>query len=111
MEKEKKFPVRVSWEFNFDLDTIYTYGLDTFGIQQAEQYENEIWKLVEGLSLNWSFFPECRHLPTKSKMYRWIILESHFIIYRITATEIQVLRIVHSHRSVNKIKVLRSIKL
>ena len=45
MEKEKIFSVRVSREFNFDLDTIYTYGIDTFGIQQAEQYENEIWKL------------------------------------------------------------------
>lgn len=111
MEKEKKLSVRVSLEFNFDLDHIFTYGKDTFGIQQAELYESEIWKLIEGLSLNWPFFSECRHLPTKSKMYRWIILELHFIIYRITATEIQVLRIVHSHRSVTKIKGSRSIKL
>lgn len=111
MEKEKKLPVRVSMEFNFDLDNVYTYGTDTFGIRQAELYENEIWKLVDGLSLNWPFFSECRHLPTKSKMYRWIILESHLIIYRITATEIQVLRIVHSHRSVTKIKGSRNIKL
>jgi len=111
MEKKKKFPVRVSREFNFDLDNVYTYEIDTIGIQQAELYEAEIWKLVDGLPLNWSFFPECRHLPTKSKMYRWIILESHVIIYRITETEIQVLRIVNSHRSVTKIKDSRSIKL
>ena len=111
MEKKKKFPVRVSREFNFDLDNVYTYGIDTFGVRQAELYENEIWKLVEGLSLNWPFFSECRHLPTKSKMYRWIILESHLIIYRITGKEIQVLRIVHSHRSITKIKDSKSIKL
>ena len=111
MEKEKKLPVRVSMEFNVDLDNVYTYGIDTFGVRQAELYENEIWKLVEGLSLNWPFFSECRHLPTKSKMYRWIILESHLIIYRITATEIQVLRMVHSHRSITKIKDSKSIKL
>ncbi len=111
MEKEKKLPVRVSREFNIDLDNIYTYGIDTFGLKQAELYENEIWKLVEGLSLNWQFFSECRHLTTKSKMYRWIILDSHLIIYRITDTEIQVLRIVHSHRSVTKIKDSKSIKL
>jgi len=111
MEKEKKLPVRVSSEFNFDLDNVYAYGIDTFGVRQAELYENEIWKLVEGLSLNWPFFSECRHLPTKSKMYRWIILESHLIIYRITNTEIQVLRIVHSHRSIAKIKDSKSIKL
>jgi len=111
MEKEKKLPVRVSMEFNFDLENVYTYGLETFGVRQAELYENEIWKLVNGLSLNWPFFSECRHLPTKSKMYRWIILESHLIIYRITNTEIQVLRIVHSHRSITKIKDSKSIKL
>lgn len=111
MEKEKKLPVRVSVEFTIDLDSIYAYGLNTFGIRQAELYENEIWKLVEGLAYNWMFFSECRHLPTKSKIYRWIILESHLIIYRITTTEIQVLRIVHSHRSITKIKGSRGIKL
>jgi plasmid stabilization system protein ParE len=111
VEEAKKLPVRVSKEFSFDLDNVYQYGIDTFGIRQAELYENEIWKLVEGLSHNWSFFSECRHLPTKSKMYRWIILESHLIIYRITATEIQVLRIVHSRRSITKIKASRRVKL
>jgi toxin ParE1/3/4 len=111
MEEEKKLPVRVSEVFHFDLDDIYQYGIDTFGIRQAELYENAIWKLVEGLSNNWPFFSECRHLPTKSKMYRWIILESHLIIYRITDKEIQVLRIVHSHRSTTKIKTSRSVKL
>jgi toxin ParE1/3/4 len=111
MEEEKKLPVNVSKVFNLDLDDIYQYGIDTFGIRQAELYENEIWKLVENLSSNWPFFSECRHLPTKSKMYRWIILESHLIIYRITDKEIQVLRIVHSRRSITKIKASRSVKL
>lgn len=111
MEEEKKLPVKTSDFFNIDLDNIYQYGIDTFGIRQAELYENAIWKLVEGLSINWPIFSECRHLPTKSKMYRWIILESHIIIYRITAKEIQVLRIIHSHRSITKIKVSRRIKL
>jgi toxin ParE1/3/4 len=111
MEEEKELPVKVSSEFNFDLDNIYKYGIETFGIRQAELYENEIWKLVEGLSGNWPFFSECHHLPTRSKLYRWIILESHLIIYRITDKEIQVLRIVHSHRSVTKIKATKRIKL
>jgi toxin ParE1/3/4 len=111
MEEEKKLPVKVSKVFNFDLDNIYQYSLDTFGIRQAELYENEIWKLVEGLSTNWPLFSECRHLPTESKMYRWIILESHLIIYRITDKEIQVLRIVHSNRSISKIRVSKRIKL
>ena len=109
MEEEKKLPVIVAEIFNHDLDEIYKYGIDTFGIRQTELYENEIWKLVESLSGTWPLFSECRHIPTKSKMYRWIILESHLIIYRATAKEIQVLRIVHSQRSITKIKASRRI--
>jgi len=111
MEDKKKLPVKVSRFFILDLDDIYNYGINTFGIRQARIYESEIWKLVEGLSGNWSFFSECHYLPTKSKIYRWIILESHVVIYRITESEIQVLRIIHSSRSVSKIRTSRSIKL
>jgi toxin ParE1/3/4 len=109
MEEATKLPVKVSREFNFDIDQIYAWGIETFGTRKAEFYENEIWKLVEGQSNNWPFFSECRHLPTKSKMYRWIILESHLIIYCITASEIQVIRIIHSHRSATKIKTTKNI--
>jgi toxin ParE1/3/4 len=110
MEEEKKLIVKLTLQFNIDLDIVYNYSIETFSIRQADLYESEIWKLVNGLSLNWSIFSECRHLPSKSKMYRWIILDSHLIIYRVTSTEIQVLRIVHSHWSVSKIKSARRIK-
>lgn len=85
--------------------------MDTFGIQQADNYENEIWQLIERLSFNYHLFPECRYLPTKTKMYRWIILDAHLIIYRITENEVQVLRILHSKRSINKIKSSKNIHL
>ncbi len=110
MEEEKKLRVKVSKSFIIDLDSIFQYGVETFGLRQTQLYENEIWKLVDGLSSNWQLFSECRHLSTKSKMYRWIILESHLIIYRITVKEIQVLRILHSNRSITKIKASRGVK-
>lgn len=111
MEETKELQVKLSKEFNFDLDDIFQYGVETFGIDQAEKYENEIWQLVERLSHNYLLFPECHHLPTKSKMYRWIILETHLIIYRIATPEIQVLRILHAKRSVTKIKTSRNVRL
>lgn len=111
MEEEKKLPLKVSKLFLIDLNSIFQYGVQTFGLRQAEIYENEIWKLVKGLSGNWLLFSECHHLPTKSKMYRWIVLESHLIIYRITKNEIQVLRILHSNRSITKIRASRGVRL
>jgi toxin ParE1/3/4 len=111
MEKEKRLPVKVSKTFLLDLDDIFSYGLETFGLTQAASYENEIWDLVESLPSKYYLFPECRHLPTKSKMYRWIILDSHLIIYRIAKHEVQVLKIMHSKRSITKIKAIRSIKI
>ncbi|MCF8360758.1 MAG: type II toxin-antitoxin system RelE/ParE family toxin [Prolixibacteraceae bacterium] len=53
----------------------------------------------------------CRHLSTKDKRYRNIILGSYLIIYRIHDTSIDVLRILHSHSSIKKIKTSRQIRL
>ncbi|MEI6047836.1 MAG: type II toxin-antitoxin system RelE/ParE family toxin [Bacteroidota bacterium] len=110
MEKEPK-PVIYSIQFKQDVIDVYKYSIETFGKIHAENYLDNIYRLVDNLYAIYDIYPECRHLPTKSRMYRWIILDSHLIIYRITATEIQVLRIVHSHRSISKIKASREVKL
>lgn len=81
MEKSSK-PVVYSPRFKLDVIDIFKYGLETFGKIQAERYQYLIYKLVDNLDVSYDMYPECRHLPTKSKMYRWIILESHLIIYR-----------------------------
>jgi len=61
--RRKKIPVKVSKLFLTDLNRTFQYGVETFGLRQAELYENEIWKLVKGLSGNWLLFSECLHLP------------------------------------------------
>ena len=111
MEEAKKLQVRLSIQFNYDLDDIYQYGLETFGLAQARLYEDKIWKLIAILSHNYLLFPECRYLVTKSKMYRWIILDSHLIIYRITGSQVQALRLLHAKRSITKIRASRSVRL
>jgi len=109
MEKGSK-PVRYSTQFKLDIINVFKYGFETFGRIQAEKYEQDIYRLVESLDVFYSIYPECRYLPTKSKVYRWIILESHLIIYRITDDEVQVLSMLHSKRSISKIKATRSIR-
>ena len=98
MEGTKTLQVRISEQFSRDLE-------------QAQLYEKEIWELIERLTTNYLLFPECHHLITKSRMYRWIILDAHSLIYRLQKNEIQVLRLIHTRRSINQIKAARSVRM
>ena len=111
MEGTKALQVKVSEQFSRDVEEAYQYGAETFGVTQAQLYEKNIWELVERLSTNYLFFPECHHLITKAKMYRWIIMDAHVIIYRLQKTEVQVLRLIHARRSITRIKATQRIKI
>jgi len=78
---------------------------------QAEKYVYTISQLVENLDTQYTYHPECRYLPTKSRIYRNIILDAHLIIYRITERQIEVLDIIHSASSIRKIRNVRSIRI
>jgi plasmid stabilization system protein ParE len=104
-------PYVVSWEFNESRKQIYEYSLETFGYFQAERYRMKIRKSLDTLSCYYTYYPECRHIPTKSRMYRNIILDAHLIIYRITNERIEVLNIIHSASSINKIRRVRKVRL
>jgi len=82
-----------------------------FGYFQAERYLQLIEDALDTLSDFYMAYPECRHLATKSRMYRNIILDSHLIIYRITNHRIEVLDIVHSASNIGKIRSTRSIQI
>ena len=88
------------WE---SYDNVYVQGLDLFGFYQAELYANKIKSILYELDQTYPYYPECRHLATKSRMYRNIILDSHLII--------EVLDIVHSASSMRKIKKTRNIHI
>ena len=104
-------PVKVSVEFDIHSTHIYDYTLDTFGYFQAERYQDKIEKALETLHGFYLAYPECRHIPTKSRMYRNIILDAHLIIYRITDERIEVLDIIHSASSIGKIRGVRNVRL
>jgi len=88
---------------------ILDYGIEAFGYIQARKYFNIISRFVEKLETDYTYHSECRHLATKSRMYRNIILDAHLIIYRITKERIEVLDIIHSASSVRKIREVRKI--
>ena len=105
--------VIASSQFWESYTNVYTQGLDLFGFYQAELYtnKNKIKSILYELDRTYPYYPECRHLATKSRMYRNIILDSHLIIYRITEERIEVLDIVHSASSMRKIKSARKIHI
>ena len=104
-------PFEVSNKFFESRAQVYDYGADIFGSLQAERYDSKIVKAVESLSDFYLAYPECRHLVTKSRMYRNIILDAHLIIYRVTDERIEVLDIIHSASSIGKIRGVRKIRL
>ena len=108
-ENERK-EVRISVQFDLDIISLYTYGEEVFGSVAAKSFIADIYSRVWSLDRMYLLHVECRHLPTKNKIYRNIILGSYLIIYRIKAECVEVLRILHSHSSIKRIKSTRQIR-
>ena len=103
--------VKISDRFYESFEQIYNFGFETFGYFQAEHYRQKIRISLSTLHESFLAYPECRHIPTKSRMYRNIILDAHLIIYRITNHRIEVLDIIHTASSISKIRSVGKIRL
>lgn len=110
MEK-RKIPVVRSEVFFNDIQNIFDYGVESFGLSAADAFIEDLVYRVECLSYQYDLHPECKHLPTKTRMYRNIILGSYLIIYRITPSRIEVLKAINSRMSYTRIRKARSIKI
>jgi plasmid stabilization system protein ParE len=107
-ELERK-EVKISEQFDQDIFSLYTYGMEMFGSIAAKSFIADIYSRVWSLDLMYLIHVECRHLPTKDKRYRNIILGSYLIIYRIKYDCVEVLRILQSHVSIRTIRSTRKI--
>ncbi|WP_082326350.1 type II toxin-antitoxin system RelE/ParE family toxin [Sunxiuqinia dokdonensis] len=103
--------VRISEQFDLDIISVYSFGEDMFGQSAAKSFVADIYSKVWSLDSNYLLHVECRHLVTKDKRYRNIILGSYLIIYKINNKTIDVLRILHSHSSIKNIKRSRQTRL
>jgi len=102
--------VNVSGQFNHDITEVYLYGEELFGQVAANSFISDIYSKISSLETSWMMHPECRHLATHDKRYRNIVIGNYLIIYRIKSDNILVLRILHSHSSITKIKSSRGVK-
>jgi plasmid stabilization system protein ParE len=110
VEIERK-EIRISDQFDLDIISVFLFGEEIFGLSAAKSFIADIYSKVWGLDLCYLLHVECRHLPTKDKRYRNIIFKSYLIIYKINHNTIDVLRILHAHSSIKKIKLSRQIRL
>jgi plasmid stabilization system protein ParE len=110
MEIGKKEVMRSKY-YLLDVQDIFEYGEITFGENAAINFYEDLKLIVKNLETHYLPHPECRHLETKSKLYRNIILGAYLIIYRIKPNRIEVLRAFHGSRSPKSIKSVRKIKI
>ena len=110
MEIGKKEVMRSKY-YLLDVQDIFEYGEITFGENAAINFYEDLKLIVKNLETHYLLHPECRHLETKSKLYRNIILGAYLIIYRIKPNRIVVLRAFHGSRSPKSIKSVRKIKI
>ncbi len=94
-----------------DIKAVFEYGAETFGFIAAKAFVAEVYMSIWGLDYQFNMYPECRFLPTKSKMYRNIIQGNYLIIYRITPRRVEVLRVFNSRVSIRKIRGVRGAKV
>lgn len=110
MVTSERKEVKISEQFNHDIVEVYLYGEEMFGQVAAKSFIADIFNKISTLETSWMMFPECRHLKTQDKRYRNIIIGNYLIIYKIKSDVILVLRILHSHSSISKIRSSREVK-
>jgi toxin ParE1/3/4 len=75
-----------------DLDEIWDYTLDRWGLDQAESYTRQLWKDIEIVAERPSLGREC---PDVRRGYRMYPSGSHVLFYRETIDGVDLVRILH----------------
>ncbi len=89
-ERERK-KVRISFQFDLDIQDIYRYGNEFFGSIAAKSFIADIYSRIWSLDEMFNLHPESRFLVTKNKRYRNIILGSFLVIYRINPATVDII--------------------
>ncbi len=76
----------------------------------AYKFREQFFQKAENILPFYLSFPECRFLPTKNKIYRNVIWDNYFLIYKILGNEILVLGIFHTSQNPSKVKAFRRVK-
>jgi toxin ParE1/3/4 len=80
-----------------DLDGIWLYTFETWSREQADRYHKLIYKEIDFLSKKPESGKDLSHIR---EGYRSAKIKSHFIFYKYTSIEIEVIRILHENMDI-----------
>ncbi len=80
-----------------DLDEIWLYTLQTWSLEQADRYYGLIYKEINFLANTPGSGKDLNHIR---KGYRASKVKSHFIFYKYSLSEIEIIRILHEHMDI-----------
>lgn len=75
-----------------DLDVIYDYSFNKWGLTQAEKYIREIHQKIQTIAAEPNLG---RRIDIVKKGYRKVHINRHFILYKQTHPKIIIIRILH----------------
>jgi toxin ParE1/3/4 len=75
-----------------DLDEIWDYTTDRWGLDQAETYIRALWQRIEAVAANPAMGQDCSEIRAG---YSKIACGSHVLFYRVVAGGIDVVRVLH----------------
>ena len=73
-----------------DFENIFDYGIDTFGLVQALQYQSDMKQRFDELAEQPKLYPAVEHIRSG---YRRSVFGSHSIYYRVESDHVVIIRI------------------
>ena len=93
----KKFKVVFHESAIEDLEEIWLYTFQTWSLEQADRYHDLIYKEIEFLARRPKSGRDSSHIR---KDYRSSKVKSHFIFYKYSLSEIEIIRILHENMDI-----------
>lgn len=82
-----------------DLETIWRYSFEQWGVEQADHYIDKIVAKFDAIATNPMRLPACDHIRSG---YRRGLAERHMIYFRVNAQAIVIMRILHNQMDANQ---------
>lgn len=83
-----------------DLESIFQYTFETFGIKKAIDYKENLFSNIQKLSQMPTMGHKHKNLSEEMRVFN---VEYHSIIYNFTETHLQIIRIVHQRRNMEEL--------